>query len=140
MPTIVVGTNSWITLAEADDYMDSKFGAANWAAATQDNRERSVISAFRKIYFNEDYDIAKTSTDEKVKAAQAETAYYILSYEEENKQRKNLQSAGVESFTVSKFSERYNKEQATFLPPEAEDLLEDFRSFDPVTTYNRELD
>lgn len=139
MATITVGQNSWITNAEADTYLDCKFGADAWATATEDNQNKAIISAFWAIYGNKNYSIAKTSTDEKVKNAQAETAFFILSYNAEMTKRKALQAAGVKEFEVSKFREKYDK-SGSFLPPEAENLLNDFQAWSAVGTMTRTND
>ena len=140
MATITVGTNSWITLAEADAYLANKFGADNWAAAVQSSREQAIITAFWRIYGSSEYTIAKSSTDENVKNAQAETAYFILTYSGELSKRAALQSAGVKSHSVSKFKETYSGNVGTLLPQEAIDLLDSFQSFNPVGTISRDLD
>jgi len=140
MATITVGSNSWITNAEADAYLDCKFGAGAWAAATEENQNKAIITAFWRIYASKDYSIAKSETDEKVKNAQAETAYFILADGAEMSKRKALQDAGVKNFTISKFSETYERSNGTLLPQEAKDLLDEWQSFNPVTTYTRELD
>ena len=47
MPTITVGTNSYVTQVEADTYLDSSINGAEWATQTVDNRCRLLITAFR---------------------------------------------------------------------------------------------
>lgn len=140
MPTITVGVNSWITLAEADAYLATKLYADDWATTAQATREQAVISAFWRIYSNSNYSIPKSSTDEPVKQAQAETAFYMLEYESEMKKRRALQAAGVKEFEVSKFSETYEKGKASLLPQEAEELLFDYQAWNPVGTISRTLD
>ena len=140
MATIIVGTNSWITLAEADAYLDNKFEADNWTAAVQNYREQAIITSFWRIYGSSEYTISKASTDENVKNAQAETAYFILTYNSELSKRSALQATGVKSHSISKFSELYSGKVGTLLPQEAIDLLDAFQSFNPVGIISRDLD
>ena len=54
MPTIVatpggIDANSYVTLAEANDFLGAELGVAAWAAADQDTRERALITATRQL-------------------------------------------------------------------------------------------
>ena len=47
MVAIVVGTNSWITLDDSNTYMDASVNFDDWDLLTDDQKMRSLISAFR---------------------------------------------------------------------------------------------
>ena len=47
--TINVGTNSYVTLAEADAYFGERLNVVNWTDATDDIKERALIMATRFI-------------------------------------------------------------------------------------------
>lgn len=49
MPTIVVGTNSYETLAEANTYLEAAIHATAWKFLASATRERALITAFRDI-------------------------------------------------------------------------------------------
>lgn len=49
MPTITVGTNSYITLANANTYMSATLQAAVWSALADATKEAALISAARMI-------------------------------------------------------------------------------------------
>jgi hypothetical protein len=136
---LVVGTNSWTTLTEANDYLDGKFGSSSWLALSNDDKESALISAFRWIRRLDAYNIPASSTAEKVKFAQIELAYYITVYWTEHEQRDALQAQGVENFSLSKWRESLGKAQ---LPQIVEDLLSDelLNAGGYFPTFTRELD
>lgn len=49
MPTLTKGTNSYLTVAEATTLLDDTFYSAEWAAKSDDNKARSLITATRFI-------------------------------------------------------------------------------------------
>ena len=119
---LVVGTNSWVTVAEADSYLADKFGASAWSGLANSIKEQSLITAFWWIYNNPNYNIAKSSTAEKVKNAQIELAWWIYNYYEEYRKREALISSGVKKFRIGEFSEDLNNQS---LPKIVTDMLED---------------
>ena len=136
---MTVGTDSWVTLTEANTYLGNKFGAATWSPLSNSIKEQLLISAFMAIYYSKEYTVSKTSTSEFVKSAQIETAWYIYNYNTESEKRGALQAQGVDSFSLSKFSETYNGNYS-MIPPIAKGMLEGFSSWDVFATFERELD
>lgn len=49
MPTLTKGTNSYLTVAEATTLLDNTFYSAEWAAKSDDDKARSLITATRFI-------------------------------------------------------------------------------------------
>lgn len=47
--TITVGTNTWITVSNADAYLALSARAVAWASAEQETKERALVSAWRKL-------------------------------------------------------------------------------------------
>lgn len=47
--TLTVGTNTYVTLAEATTYLDDSINASAWAFLDPDDQTRSLISAFRLL-------------------------------------------------------------------------------------------
>ena len=136
--SLTVGTNSWCTVAEADSFLDDWYGASSWASLTNAVKEDLLITAFWKIYTNKNYTIAKSATDENVKNAQAITAFYIYENNASIKKRLALQGQGVTEFEISKFREKLSN--GSWLPVEAEGMLEEFQAIEVFGTFERELD
>jgi len=136
--SLIVGTNSWCTRAEADAFLLEWYGASSWASLTNTNKDTLLITAFWKIYTDNRFSIAKSETSENVKNAQIITAFYIYENNTSIKKRLALQGQGVTEFEVSKFREKYGK--GSWLPIEAESMLEGYTSFDVFGTLERDLD
>lgn len=118
MADITVGTNSWVTITESNNYLENKIGADDWESLTTEQKTAYLISAFR--YIRQKYNIELSSTEEDVKNAQIETAWWMYTFWTEYTNRQNLYSAGVRDFSISKFSEKLEESQ----PPQfLEDLL-----------------
>lgn len=110
MPVVVtVGSNSWITRAEADAYLEEKWGASAWASLSGLQKDQLLISAYRWINQQPNISIPTTSTAAIVKNAQCEAAWFIYNYWSEYEKRRALIASGVKEFEVSNFSETLNK-------------------------------
>ncbi len=122
--SLVVGVNSWVTIAEADAYFLYKYGASvGWAALDNATKESLLISGYRWIMSDPSVTISATSTAQNVKDAQCEAAWYIYKYWGGHEKRLALQAQGVKEFNISKFSEEFTGEGG--LPKSVSDLLED---------------
>lgn len=49
MPALIVGTNSYVTLVEADSYFVERLYASEWGLATSTEKEKALIMAARMI-------------------------------------------------------------------------------------------
>jgi hypothetical protein len=134
---MTVGTDTWVTLDYANDYIDNLYGEANWPLLSDPNKEKLLITAFRRL--KNKFGIAALSTATAVKDAQVITALFIINNFEDLKKREALQAMGVKSFTIAGFSETYTAADEYFIPPEAEALLSDYTS-EVVIGIERELD
>jgi len=112
MATVIVGTNSWVTIVEADLYLDAKYGAGAWASLSDVDKAALLISACRWIRNQSIFSIALSSTSQIVKDAQCEAAWYLYKYGEAHWKRTALYASGVRDFQVSKWSETL--EEPTF--------------------------
>ena len=45
--TLTIGTNTFVTLAETNSYLEGKIGAGNWFTLTDDEKKQCLISSFR---------------------------------------------------------------------------------------------
>ena len=138
--SITVGTNSWVTIAESDTYMEERWQGSTWASISDDNKTQLLITAYRWINADDRFEIAASSTDDNVKYAQIETAFYIYNRYVQIEDRMALQSQGVQSFRLSEFSENFRNDMGSRLPDTAIGFLDGFLSYDGVTTLTRTLD
>lgn len=132
---LTVGTNSWVTIAEADSYIADMYSNTGWAAADKD---KLLITAFRRIYTCPDFSIAKTSTNELVKWAQIELAFWLLKNNNDMQKREALQSMNITSVRIDDMSESYDK--GFILPPIVKNMLKDFASGSHIGVIDREVE
>jgi hypothetical protein len=136
---LVVGTNSWATLAEANDYLAGKWNAGTtWTGLSNTQKESALITSF--YWIRRKYPaIPASSTADNVKYAQIELAWYIVNSYSEHIKRSALYTQGVRDFSISKWREKLEK---STLPQEIEDLLEDYLTGQGnyFPTITRELD
>ena len=119
---VVVGTNSWVTVAEADDYLEEKFSADAWATLSTTIKSQCLITAFWWIYNYPSFNIPKSSTSENVKNAQIELAWWTYQYYTSYEKRGALISSGVTDFTLSKWKEELGTQD---IPQIVLDILDD---------------
>lgn len=132
--TLVVGTNTYITLAEANTYFADRLGIDAWTNATDDNKNKALLMAC-KIIDDQQYDgrpvsivqssafpryglknrqkqlLPSLSTPDDVKYAQAEQALYILeeySTFDASSERLQLQREGVTRIKINDYEEQYS--------------------------------
>lgn len=122
---VTVGTDSWVTVAEADTYFSMKYGAGAWAGLSNDQKVQLLVSAHNWIQSQPDISIPETSTDTKVKQAQCEAAWYIYLHWENHDKRRALEAQGVKAFHVGNFGETLEIGQ---FPGWLKDLVSDFYS------------
>lgn len=111
---LVVGTNSYVTVAEADDYLTSRINSQGWfdlsetGAPGEQTKESLLGSSFYWLSRGTSFNLPEgETTDQNIKQAQIEGALYLLKYSAEHEERLALQSQGVKSFKLSKRSESF---------------------------------
>jgi hypothetical protein len=135
--TLIVGTNSWVTLAEANAFLETQF-SNNWdSISSDDDKKKCLITAFWWLFNSSNFTIPKSSTNENVKNAQMLLADWIYGYYEEWKDRNALIAGGVKSFTLSKWREVLEK--AT-IPNDIQDMLNSFKTGENFFTVTRDVD
>jgi len=123
---IVVGTNSWVTVAQADTYLADKYGAGAWAALDATTvKTPLLISAYRWLRRLSGYSLPAASLSQNLKDAQCEAAWYLYKHNDEAEKREALRAQGVKDFKVMSFSETLT---ASTLPAVIADLLSGFSS------------
>jgi len=104
--TIVVGTNSWLTLAEAETYFESRINADDWNNLPDDNtKNQYLITAYNWLFYDPGFFAPASATEQAVKNGQCEAALFLAGYAEEYSKREALIASGVKDFTYSKWSE-----------------------------------
>jgi len=111
---LLVGTNSWITVAQADDYLQHNMNAEAWfdlvavGAKGSQSRENILITAFNEINSSPIVNIGVDSTDQNVMNAQAEMALFLLSNYDTIYSGRAIVASGISSFTYSEREEQYD--------------------------------
>jgi len=146
---IEVGTNCYINIDDADEYFALKYGADAWDALTDENKDKLLISATRKIdrlplrgtkriytqdlafprYLSAyiDYDLMASllytdTIPTEVAQATCEEAFAMLNTE--STKRKELQRQGVKAFSLGKLSETFQGSRSlSLVSEEAKELL-----------------
>lgn len=110
--TIVVGTNSWVTEAEANTYFDGRVKASDyWTDGASDNKP-ALITAYNWLNAGK-YTFPDTATTT-MKNAQCEMALFLLQHQPDLDLRMGLQVQGVVAAGVVK--ERYREDNTIELP------------------------
>lgn len=106
--SLVVGTNSWELVSEADTYLTDRLNASDWFdlsdTSTPGNPSKEVylITAFRELINYPGTSLTADLTDDSVKEAQTEMALWLIKFNDDAERRKALISMGVTSFTASR--------------------------------------
>lgn len=102
-----VGTDTWVTLEQANSYFATRFGASAWSALDDATKETLLVSAFNWIFFDADFETSRSSTDENLRVAQLEAAWFLHNYQTEYEGRAANIAGGVTSVSATKWSESY---------------------------------
>lgn len=122
-PVVIVGTNSWATIAQADDYFAASYGRAAWSALSLLQKTQLLITACLWIRQQSTLSVPLTDTSATVRNAQAEAAWFIYNWFGEYEKRRALISSGVKTFKVLDFAESLG--EVTF-PAFIADMLSDY--------------
>ena len=113
---LVIGTDSWATVAEADTYLTNRIHADDWFALNTSPavpgelaKESLLISAFRWLLYHPQLSLSAGSTDANVLSAQIEGALYLMNHYQEMDDRSAAIATGVTSFSLSKRTEDLDK-------------------------------
>lgn len=100
--SLVVGTNSWVTVAEADTYFTLHIDGAKWTALTTDDKNKYLVTAYRWIFNNPGINVSATNSTQKVKDGQCQASLFLINYYDEYTKRDALIASGVKDFTYGK--------------------------------------
>ncbi len=136
--TITVGTNSWVTEAEANTYFDARVKSGDyWTDGASDNIP-ALITAYNWLMAGKYSLSASTSAAQPIKDAQCEMALFLLQHQPDLDLRMGLQVQGVIAAGVVK--ERYKDDNTIEMPipPIVQQLLQDYDTDRPVYLVNLE--
>ena len=131
-----VGTNSWISIIDANEYFGDIWDGQFWSSLSLDEKQRLLITACKWI-LSAGYSISMSSTAQKVKDAQCELAREVYNSFAEYKKRNTLYASGVRNFNFDGWSETLTKGT---LPVNIGTLLEDYVSGEGGKFFDLERD
>lgn len=107
---LVVGTNSWISLAEAETYFSERIESEPWDNLPDDvTKEKYLISAYRWLFYYTGITAPASATEDAVKYGQCDAALFMISFYDDYNNRTALYAAGVRDFKKSKWEEELAK-------------------------------
>jgi hypothetical protein len=104
---MTVGTDTWVTIAQADAYFLTRFGASWWAALTEVDKTALLVTAFNWLLYDAAFGLSPETDSQDVRVAQMESAYFIHDHQAEYEGRAANIAGGVTSVSASKWSESY---------------------------------
>ena len=116
---LVVGQNSWVTIAEGDTYLTDRIDASSWfdLGDTGDpgaiSKTVLLASSFHWLKGDSSLDLSSTLTDDNVKNAQIEGALFLMKYSLELQSKRAFLSFGGKSFRLSKRWESFDLKSFT---------------------------
>ncbi len=141
--TIVVGTNSWVTAQEAEDYFAVRFGVGtNWSGLSDANKIAALISAHRYINSLENYTFPTEVADitQAMKDAQCEMALFLVIHQVDMDARKGLQAQGVKQAGIVQETYEDGAGGAISIPATVRSMLSDYATGSPLLAANVERD
>lgn len=121
--TVTPGTNSWVTVEEANLYFADRLASADyWNTNTL--KEAALITAYKFLVNSGRWDFPTTAS-QNMKDAQCEMALFLLIHLADMDRRKGLQAQGV--IAANLVGESYKQDMLSDfpIPPIVEGLLAD---------------
>lgn len=116
--SLTIGTNTWISLEDANTYFDTRLNSDEWDESSSETKVKALVTAFNKIS-NADFDLPDEATTA-MEQAQCEMALFLLLHQADMDTRMGLQAQGVKSAGI--VQESYGDNVSGF-PKVVEDLL-----------------
>jgi len=121
--TIVIGTNSWESEAEANSYMEGRVKAGEWWTDDGSDNIPALITAFKWLTGTPAFSFPAVVTQD-MKDAQSEYALFLLQHQPDLDLRVGLQAQGVKVAGIVK--ETYRETEGIAIPPIVYELLRDY--------------
>jgi len=132
-----VGTNSWLTEAEADTYMADRLAISDYWNADAE-KSAALVTAYRWLTASNRFSFPTTAT-QAMKDAQTEYALYLIQHQPDLDLRMGLQAQSVTKAGIVKETYDLNRERFPF-PPVVEGLLEAYLVEGPFHIFDVERD
>jgi len=129
--SVIVGQNSWITIAECDTYLTDHLSSEDWfdlsdvAGPGAESKSTLLVSAFNWLMGAAQLNLSADLTDDSIKTAQAESALFLMEHYDELNSRRAAMFTGVEEFELSKRREVLNIHNLA-IPSYIISLLDDY--------------
>ncbi|MFA5186617.1 MAG: hypothetical protein WC551_09095 [Patescibacteria group bacterium] len=135
---IVVGTNSWVTEAEADTFFTTRFGASTyWLSGT--DKEGAIITAYNWLMGCPMFSLSASATaPQAIKDAQCEMVLFLVIHQPDIDLRVGLQAQGVVKAGIVK--EEYDGKNRMPIPPFVVAMLDAYRADTPIHLVDVERD
>ena len=104
---MIVGTDTWVTIAQADAYFSTRFGASWWTALTEADKTALLVTAFNWLLYDAAFALSPETDLPDVRVAQMEGAYFLHDHQAEYEGRTANIAGGVTSVSASKWGESY---------------------------------
>lgn len=123
MAQLDVGTNSWLSVQDADTYMASRYGADEfWGEDT--NKVAALVTAYNRIVNSGAFPDLPSTANQIMKDAQCEMALFLICEGADLLRRKGLQAQGVLSAGIVKETYDPKMRGRMAFPAEVAKLLE----------------
>ncbi len=131
---LVVSTNTWATMAEADEYFLGRLKSTGWDSNVED-RGAALVTAYRDLNSLDGYSFASTPTDAMI-SAQCEQAEFLLHFGDDMERRDALREAGVSTLSfegafsegMTRISSQRKGLGSITISPRALDLLKSYQT------------
>lgn len=126
----------WNTLATANTYFSTRFGAsAVWTALGDPDKTSLLTTAYNRIFFNPDYSVSASASGDtltKLQMAENELAWYMNGHLSDEDRRKGIQAQGVEEAEIVKEIYDVGSLMELPFPPIVNKLLSEFTTLLPL--------
>lgn len=128
---LTVGTNTWVTAQEAEDYFGSRLGASTY---WNDNTEKvaALVTAYKYLNNSGLYSIDADEDAQAVKDAQCEMALFLLQHMADMDARQGIQAQGVSQAGIVQETYDLSRAGGIVIPPIVERLLGGYESGSPI--------
>jgi hypothetical protein len=136
--TVTPGTNSWVTMAEAEIFFLSRFGSDEYWTETTD-KVGAILTAYKWLLNCPRFSLAASASAATVlKDAQCEMALFLIQHQPDIDLRMGLQAQGVREAGIVK--EKYDGKNRMPIPPFVVAMLDAYRADTPMHIINIERD
>jgi len=140
---ITVGTNSWITADEAEEYFATRFGlGTDWSGLTDTEKIAAIVSAYKYLLNSGLYTFPTTVSEftQNMKDAQCEIAIFLIKHQADMDARQGLQAQGVVQAGIVKETYDLSRTGQLAVPPAVAQLLDGYSTLSPMGAVTLERD